>query len=628
MSYADLAKELTRLREDPSNSAVKTPADRFVLWFVGSYLSNEDFARARAALTGEKGDRGLDAVHIDDDNRLVALVQGKLRERLMAHSEPRDVVNSFAGYARLMKSNLAELRAHCDAAHMSPRARTLLEMGHDRLVRRRGYRLQLCYATLGRFTGSVQRSARARVSALGAAVELELFDGDRVMGLLENYLDGVGPMDSIDLPVAAGATGSSSTLMRSEAGLESWVLTVAADDIAALVDKYGDRLFARNVRGVLDPKGSVNASLESSIKERPDLFWYRNNGVTILCDRIESQKRTGLEFVRLENAQIINGQQTTMTLRRVAHQAGGRRKVARANVLVRVIRVPPLGPHDLSYDDFVSSVVKASNWQNKIAASDLVSNAKLQVDLERQLRPFGFEYLRKQGGKVLARRQNQTVRGLYITKFELAQAVAACAGLPVMRIGREPLFEDPLYTQVFSSHSPYFYITRYWIAAAVEAHVRGSGERRSLKWPVVSFLWDDLGREIVRRADRFHDGMSLGKDGELQEQLKKMIAKMDTAGYAFYTAYSNQPIRKKRSEQVDGRSPEDQYDRNGAFKTIPIDDFFKRPFVLVRGRFTPPQVAMMQSWNARPNSGRRRAYESARREFLSLLDRPAGRSAA
>jgi hypothetical protein len=369
----------------------------------------------------------------------------------------------------------------------------------------------------------------------------------------------------------------------------------------------------------------VNAALADSVTTEPDLFWYRNNGITVLCDGVSSSRRAGTEYVTLTNAQVINGQQTAVTLERVSRHAASRPKLRRARVLVRVIRVPPSGPTGtLTYDEFVSSVVKASNWQNRIAASDLVANAKRQVELERQLRPFGFEYLRKQGTKALARAQSRVVRGRYVTKFQMAQAVAACNGMAVMRIGQEPLFEDPLYGEVFPSNDPYYYLPRYWVADVAEGYVRGSGERRSLKWPVVTFMWQDVGRQVQRHADRVHAGMSTREGSRLAPEMRRMVAKVEATAYALYKANKSQPSKRHRVRGSEGSSvdPADTYDLTGRFRVIAIDDFFKRPHVYVSRQLLSPQEALNAAWASRANAKRRREYATARTTLLALLDQP------
>ena len=66
-------------------------------------------------------------------------------------------------------------------------------------------------------------------------------------------------------------------------------------------------------------------------------------------------------------------------------------------MIVKVISVPD-EPEEL-YDELVSRIVRASNSQNQILNSDLISNDQHQVRLERELRNLNYLYIRKRESK-------------------------------------------------------------------------------------------------------------------------------------------------------------------------------------------------------------------------------------
>lgn len=269
-------------------------------------------------------------------------------------------------------------------------------------------------------------------------------------------------------------------------------------EIGDLFDRTGKRLFARNIRGFLgDTK--INRAMEDTLRTRPHYFWYFNNGVTMVCDSAQKIQERGREILRVENPQVINGQQTTRVL--AAQDAFS----PKASVLIRVIRIPRDGDGTSSrFDELVSRIVEATNWQNFIKASDLVANDRRQVLIERELRKRNYQYLRKRQSKREARASARSQHRFLIKKDELAQAVAACKLDPaIVRAGKEALFEERYYTSVFESGSADFYLTRYWLMRRVSSVARGFPERAYAKWLVLHFVWDQLGREIERRADVF-----------------------------------------------------------------------------------------------------------------------------
>src|SRR5262249_3477709 len=157
--------------------------------------------------------------------------------------------------------------------------------------------------------------------------------------------------------------------------IESWVFPMAGSSVAEIFEAADVRIFARNVRGFLG-NTDINKGMETTLEKEPEYFWYYNNGITIVCDHAEAVKSRGRTVLRVTNPQIINGQQTTRTLAKMVTNG------SRASVLVRVIRVPRLikgrNTDNDGFESLVSKIVSATNWQNEIRPSDLMSNDRRQ----------------------------------------------------------------------------------------------------------------------------------------------------------------------------------------------------------------------------------------------------------
>jgi len=304
------------------------------------------------------------------------------------------------------------------------------------------------------------------------------------------------------------------------------------DCVAGLFERAGTRLFARNVRGFLGST-QINRGMENTLSKEPEYFWYYNNGVTVICDDAKLESARGQDILRVANPQVINGQQTTRTLSRRV------RRGPRASVLVRVIRVPRGSDGaDGRFDTLVSQIVAATNWQNAIRASDLMSNDRRQIEIERQLRKLGYMYLRKRMTKGEARRASGTRHQFIIRKEELAQAVAACDLDPwIVREGKEGLFEERLYSSVFPSAEPNYYLSRYWLFRQVGYAARGKPERAYAKWLVLNFVWQALAPEVRARARAEVFRTQCAKnDGYVLNPLIRAIDAAFTAALRFYRA--------------------------------------------------------------------------------------------
>lgn len=465
----------------------------FALWFLRAYLTESEEA-ARDALTGGPGDKGIDAVLIDDGARVVFLVQTKYRLRSPGKPEGRSEVLAFANTAALLAGDKAEdLKAFLRSANGA--TQELLGSARKRIQNNR-YRLRLNFVSLGSFSNTLERDARQCMRGIASDVALELIGEKRLELLLRDYLDGAAPpIPSVDLEMERGqGVRVNGVLQRFDTGneIESWVFSIRGNAVAELVETSGKRVFARNIRGFLGESVPVNRDMWRTLRDEPDHFFYFNNGITIACDRAERLSHRGTDVLRISNPQIINGQQTSRVLAQHPDLS------AKATVLVKVIQIPRRGDRDDGgFEHLVSKIVQGTNWQTAIRASDLVSNDRRQIDLERAFRRLGYGYLRKRQTKGEAVRSDGAKARYLIKKEDLAQAIAGCDLDPVVaRSGKDNLFGHDLYGTVFPTSDPDYYLTRHWLAHTVSAGSRGFPQRGYMKWLALRFLWTQVGPKL------------------------------------------------------------------------------------------------------------------------------------
>ena len=210
--------------------------------------------------------------------------------------------------------------------------------------------------------------------------------------------------------------------------------------------------------------------------------------------------------------------------------------------MVRAIKIPRNPGDDDEYDDLVSAIVRATNWQNAIRPSDLIANDQLQVFLERELRKRGYQHIRKRQSKGEAKALFGTQGYIQIKKDEIAQAVAACEFDPVLvRKGKENLFTEQYYRSIFGSRSIAYYLSRYWLMRAVQSVAYGYPRRAYAKWLVLHFVWNKLSKNIgygvgehrFRYASEYNNVVVL-------RQLRMGIEGVFRAALAFYRAERGQ----------------------------------------------------------------------------------------
>jgi hypothetical protein len=469
----------------------------FVVWFLRAFVT-EDEHEAADALCGGAGDKGVDAVLVDDSTKNIFIIQGKYRKGIAAKNEHRADVLSFA---QLAVDLTGEADSFADLTRkMAPEVQHRLSEVRKRVLQR-GYRLRLFYVTMGKCSSGIEDDAERLVRTAGGTATFQIFDGRHIMLLLSDYFDGVAPpVPSLDLEIEAGDGISGTGILQRydrNTDIESWIFSMSGHAVAELYEHTGIRLFARNVRGFLG-NTQINRGMENTFKKEPQYFWYYNNGITIICDDAKREGSRGKDILRVTNPQIINGQQTTRSISRAIG------KNTSASVLIRVIRVSrgeDCNGNCHCFESLVSQIVSATNWQNAIRQSDLMSNDRRQIGIERQMRKLGYYYVRKRQTKGEARRAAGSQKYILVRKDEVAQAVAACdLDSSILREGKEGLFEERWYSHVFPTSDPYYYLTRYWLMRQVGYMARGYPERAYAKWLVLHFVWSHLSPLIRSRA--------------------------------------------------------------------------------------------------------------------------------
>lgn len=549
----DLKRELTDLQ---SRYPRLDHRELFVAWFLRAFVTANETS-AISALCGGSRDKDVDAVLIDDSSRKVFIVQGKYRNKLMAQTEKRPDVMSFANLAFDLSGDGEDFQI---LSHkISPDV-------HDRLAKARecilqsNYQLQLFYVTTGKASPSLKDEVKRSTRGIKECnADFEFIDGNRVLALLDYYLRDVAPpVASLDLEMEAGNGVEVKGVFHrfdSKLGIESWVFSMTGHEVARMYKESGPRLFALNIRGYQGDT-DINEGMESTLQRTPEYFWYYNNGLTIVCDDAQEIKSSGRAILRVSSPQVINGQQTTRTLSKMIANN------SKASVTVRVIRVPhTMELNSDHFDTLVSQIVKSTNWQNAIVPSDLIANDRRQIEIHRQFRNLGYWYVRKRQSRGEAKREAGGKQYKFVNKTELAQAVAGCDLDPVIvRSGKERLFEEKYYGSIFPTSEPYFYLKRYWLMKEVEFAAKGYPERAYAKWLVLNFMWNEVSPYLGSTARRnvFESEWKAGR-GNAVHFLWKANTEVFRAALDFYRLYRGKGAKatdvstffKKRNQHIE-----------------------------------------------------------------------------
>lgn len=153
--------------------------------------------------------------------------------------------------------------------------------------------------------------------------------------------------------------------------------------------EINEEAFNENVR-VYKPNHSVNKDIINSAQEKNNyLFFYLNNGITILCEKIDYTPGTSSPPVVLTNLQIINGGQTSHSLFEV--YKNNPKKLEAIEILVRICKIDHEDPNKI----ISQKISESTNNQIPVGSRDLHSNDHIQQKLEEEFSELGYFYERK-----------------------------------------------------------------------------------------------------------------------------------------------------------------------------------------------------------------------------------------
>ncbi|MFN3628792.1 MAG: AIPR family protein [Casimicrobiaceae bacterium] len=191
---------------------------------------------------------------------------------------------------------------------------------------------------------------------------------------------------------------------------------IPVSEVAALMQRHGERLLERNIRRYLGLHGNrvhegIRATLRSNM---PENFYFFNNGLTLVCDDFSYNALQSSDYqIKVENLQIVNGGQTCMTILKTAEELHkeGKSLPTAASVLVRIYKLPK------DNEDIVPQITHATNSQNPVDLKDLRANDAKQQRLEQSIQELGYTYRRK--------RMDSAAKPTDITSGAAAEAVLA-----------------------------------------------------------------------------------------------------------------------------------------------------------------------------------------------------------
>ena len=164
---------------------------------------------------------------------------------------------------------------------------------------------------------------------------------------------------------------------------------ISGNELANLYRQNKSSLFAYNIRQFLGKPNNKN--IIKTATEKPDQFFYFNNGITCICS---SYRRSNNQIVA-KDFQVINGAQTVGSIK-AASETG--ENIKDLEIMIRIVET---GDISSTQKGFNRDIVTYNNTQNRVETWDFISNDDIQQYLAKVLKNdnasvgFKFIYQRK-----------------------------------------------------------------------------------------------------------------------------------------------------------------------------------------------------------------------------------------
>lgn len=212
--------------------------------------------------------------------------------------------------------------------------------------------------------------------------------------------------------------------------LKGYVFTANLFDLVSLYNTIGDQLFKKNVRLGIDDKLDVDKSIKETLTDKPEAFWFRNNGITILVEEAEMKLDRVGEIVlkEAENNElkfsVINGAQTITAASEYFYSLSDKERTDKSSVAKVIVKIIHIRDNDSeSARKEAKNISISLNRQKPIKAEDIAFTNEFVETMNDYLESSQAEY-------TLVKRGEETSSNRAYSLINFAKARKACSGDP------------------------------------------------------------------------------------------------------------------------------------------------------------------------------------------------------
>ncbi|WP_234122525.1 AIPR family protein [Clostridium hydrogenum] len=325
-------------------------------------------------------DNGIDAIYYKEEANTLFLVQSKWNHTGTKSPELGAVDKFITGITDIISFRFEKFN------------KKIKEMQNDleEILCKKGLKIKVLLAYTGpQLSKHVKDKIESFLETQNSSNELFYFENINQGKLLMFLHKGLN--ENVDLDgVILSEWGKKETPHLAYSGF------VDGMQIANWWSDHGVNLFSRNIRMLL-ADSDINEEIKETILKEPDMFWYYNNGITMICESIGKRVANGSErnygMFDCKNISIINGAQTVGTIGKYAESTGldkAQKKLEKINVQLRIIST---SSSEFKQEEIlIDRITKSNNRQNKIENRDFVSLDINQKTIKNELSLLKINY--------------------------------------------------------------------------------------------------------------------------------------------------------------------------------------------------------------------------------------------
>jgi hypothetical protein len=327
-------------------------------------------------------DNGIDLIYYNKDTNELCLVQSKFNQKGDTEPDLGEIQRFTTGVKDLINTKFDKFNAKVN----SLKSEIIETLQRSRLK----IKIILIYTAINLSTHAKREFADLleTLNDFRDVAELEVINQKRVHASLHT----LGSSRNIEVVIQLKQWG------RYDGEMESFYGQISADQVADWWESYGNSLYDYNLRKLLGTT-DINNEIRETLETEPELFWYFNNGVTLVCEEVDKKRIYGntrdIGIFECKGVSIVNGAQTVGVIGKYGQSsAENRESLGQVFLPFRIISIKRSDEDGADFLDetFASDVTTTNNRQNKVENRDFVVLDPLQKKIEHDLAIIGITY--------------------------------------------------------------------------------------------------------------------------------------------------------------------------------------------------------------------------------------------